>query len=48
MEGYGECWEMTSTYERCGNITAAKDQEQRSFEIAEKERQQEYTRPGAS
>ena len=32
MEGFGDCSEKTSTYEGCGNIIAAKDQEQRSFE----------------
>ena len=40
MEGYGECWEKTSTYGRCENIIAAKDTEKKRFpEEAEKERQ---------
>ena len=38
MEGYGDCWEKTSTYWKCVNIIPVKDQEQRSFERMPREK----------
>ena len=41
MEGFGECWEKTSTYQRCGNTIAAKGSRVKKLrDDAEKERQE--------